>query len=173
MGIAVVTVVLVLIGTSLATGIPAPAQQPYFLVANPLERFKVLYPGSQVLSIVPDSYHSQSALRYDIRTHTGRLWNIYVSPATGRVLGSHARIPQTTSTTVQSVKSSLQIRQSAIQIARNAIGGGLVGAIRTESEDNGRVYVVKIMLPNGQYATVKVDTVTATALSVQTNTTDQ
>lgn len=134
--------------------IPPPLQQARTTFAVSSARVRSLYPGSQILTAVPDMYNDTLAYRYRVRTPDGRLWHLYVDVNTGRVI---ARKPIHVSSSNSPPNTPISMRTKAIEMARQAVGGGQIATVRTITEDNGRTYVVELMLTNGQYAKIHVD----------------
>ncbi|MDA8205809.1 MAG: PepSY domain-containing protein [Thermaerobacter sp.] len=148
--------------------IPAPAQAAPTTVQASLAQMRADFPAGQILTVVPDVYHRRTVYRYRVRTINGRLWHFYIDVLTGRII---ARVPVRAAAGTGALSGAAanprSRRAQAIRLARSAVGGGQIVTVETSSEDQGRTYVVKLLLTNGQYANVHVIPKLSKVLAVQ------
>ncbi len=147
--------------------VPAPVPRAGVSLTTGLGQIRAAYPHAQVLTVVPDVYHHAVAYRYRLRMPNGRLWHVYLDARTDRILATQplpgiAPRPSPTSRPTQQ-----SVRQKALAIAYQAVGGGQIVTVKTNTEDHGRIYIIELMLTNGQYAKVRVNPNTAQVLSIQ------
>jgi uncharacterized membrane protein YkoI len=144
--------------------IPSPVPQARISFATALKEVRSLYPDAQVLTVVPDVYNRTASYRYRLRMPDGHLWHIYLDAKTDHIL---AKDPIIGPAPGSSPIAPLTSRQHALDIAYRAVGGGKIATVKTNKEDHGRIYIVELMLSNGQYAKVQVDPKTAKVLSLK------
>ncbi len=152
-------------GLIVFTQIPSPVPQAGVSFMTSLKHVRALYPGAQVLTVVPDMYDNTASYRYRLRMPDGRLWHVYLDARTDQIL---AKAPIIESALASSHSPSpAAMRQNAVAVAYNAVGGGKIATVKTNREDHGRIYIVELMLSNGQYAKVQVDPKRDKVLSIK------
>ena len=143
--------------------IPSPVEAAPTTVRASLAHMRADFPAGQILTMVPDVYQRRMVYRYRVRTVNGRLWHFYIDVMTGRII---AREPVPTAAGTGAAPNPGSWHAKAIQLARSAVGGGQIVTVEISSEDQGRTYVVKLLLTNGQYAKVHVIPKLSKVLSV-------